>query len=209
MSAVSAVMARRSRQSSFTCFRGRPEHSANSVWVRPKGSRNSSTSSVPTDTGFFFVNNIAPPLPVGMIVEIDIARFAAIPSEDQSPLGVHPNAMPPLKGTGQALKTIAWRNPKIGVTGCIIDHLQLAKDPIPKIGRQLFCINVLQEKIPKPRIPPALDHRRQCTIARDNGYRSWACSAATAAPITRLSCSSSTTSMEYPWIGLIFTIWCR
>jgi hypothetical protein len=58
-----------------------------------------------------------------MIVQIDFPRAAFAPSENQSPLVIHPDRMPAIKFSTQLLKMIAWRQSQIGISGCIVEQL--------------------------------------------------------------------------------------
>jgi hypothetical protein len=65
-----------------------------------------------------------------MIIEIDVLRFAFAPSKDQSPAIVYPNGMKPIERTAQPLEVVARWNTKVGVRSGVVDHLQLAENPV-------------------------------------------------------------------------------
>src|SRR5690606_37379323 len=127
--------------------------SASAPCVTPSGSRNSSVSISPTETGLRLVINIGSPLsnrvsPVAVIVQIDAPGFAsaAVPPEYQSPLLVHTNRMPTFQIAAQLLETIARRHPKILIGDRIVDHLQLAKQAGVDIRRHFSGGNVVDEE---------------------------------------------------------------
>ncbi len=61
---------------------------------------------------------------------------AILPSENDSPLLVDPNAPEPSQLPLQLFKSIAWGNLKILNDSCLIDHPQLAPGPLLDIPRQ-------------------------------------------------------------------------
>lgn len=74
-----------------------------------------------------------------MIVEIDSRRFAGdpVPLKDESPLLVHTYRMQSGEIASEFLEVIAWRHSQVGMTGRVVEHLELSKESVLEIGRSI------------------------------------------------------------------------
>jgi hypothetical protein len=97
---------------------------------------------------------------VAVSVQVNSVRFAApvIPAEDQPPLLVDAYRMEPCQIAAQLLEVIVGRHTKVLVRHSIVDHLELAEQPGPEIGRNVAGTDIFHEEGPQPVIPKADDH---------------------------------------------------
>jgi hypothetical protein len=80
-----------------------------------------------------------------MIIEIYLMGAVLMPSEYEPPLRVDPDGATSLQLAGQPLVMVAGRNPEICFRGRVVKKLQLAKESVSQIGRNLFRMTIFLE----------------------------------------------------------------
>jgi hypothetical protein len=75
-----------------------------------------------------------------------LARLAATPPEDQPPLLVDADRVIPGQVATQLLEMIAGRYTQILIGCCVVDHLELAKEPVFEIGWDIPRSLILDEE---------------------------------------------------------------
>ena len=119
-SAASAVTPRLPRISSLSRARVQPIRCANSAWVIPIGSRNSSRRSSPGWKGF--VGCVCTAVPPSVIVDdLDVMNLTSTPSEDDAPLVVDPNRVKAAPITSERLQPVAGRHPQVPELGRVVE----------------------------------------------------------------------------------------
>jgi hypothetical protein len=100
--------------------------------------RNSSGELLPGALGFAFQEAFVL-LPLVVVVEPHLRWTALCPLEDDAPLVVHANAVPPPKVPLEGFEPIAWRSPQIVQVLSRVQHIELSEDPRPKSFRNTSC----------------------------------------------------------------------
>ena len=78
--------------------------------------------------------------------------------EIPAPSFVDADRMQAVQIAPQPLKMIAGRRSQMAVGGRVVDHLDLAEQPIFQIGRDFLRPEVVDEELPQPVIPEAQNH---------------------------------------------------
>ena len=68
-----------------------------------------------------------------MVVKIDASGLAVAPLEDEPPLQVDAEGVPPCQISAQPFKVVAWRRSKVGICCRVIQQLQFVEEAIAQV----------------------------------------------------------------------------